>query len=180
MNTEDLKKDWTEPQLQMLLGTLLGDGHLKRSGRITKQTAIYISQHGWCQHKYNVTKHQALPEHETHQPGKKKNLGYGDWSSVWYTKALTKLHALYSLTYPDGHKKVTPEWLNLITAEEAANRLNVHHKTISRLLRKEKIAGVKLANRWLLDESALISFSQYYTGSKGRPKGYSPGRRRKK
>ena len=70
--------------------------------------------------------------------------------------------------------------LNLITAEEASEILNVHHKTISRLLRQEKIEGIKMANRWLIDTSALLSFSKRYIGKKGRPRGFSPGRRRKK
>ena len=60
--------------------------------------------------------------------------------------------------------------LKLITAEEAASRLKVHHKTIARLLRNKKISGIKLANRWLVRESVLDEFSKRYSGTKGRPK----------
>ncbi|HXZ95319.1 MAG TPA: helix-turn-helix domain-containing protein [Dehalococcoidia bacterium] len=64
--------------------------------------------------------------------------------------------------------------LKLIAASEAAHRLGVHHKTVSRLMRLGKLGAVKVANRWLLEESALERFAKTYEGKKGRPKGYSP------
>jgi len=67
---------------------------------------------------------------------------------------------------------------NLVTTHEAASRLQVHPKTVSRLMRMGKLTGVKLANRWLVEESTLEEFSKGYVGRKGRPSGYSPRRRR--
>ena len=67
--------------------------------------------------------------------------------------------------------------LNLVTANEAATRLGVHHKTIARLLREEILAGMKVSNRWLVEQSTLDEFSKHYIGRKGRPKGYTPIRR---
>ena len=66
------------------------------------------------------------------------------------------------------------ERLGLITAHEAAEELRIHRVTVDRLLREGKLTGVKLANRWLIDQSSLDNFRQHYIGKKGRPKGYSP------
>jgi len=60
--------------------------------------------------------------------------------------------------------------LKLVAASEAAQRLGVHHKTVSRLMRQGKLGAVKVANRWLLEESALERFAKTYVGKKGRPK----------
>lgn len=68
------------------------------------------------------------------------------------------------------------EELKLVTVTEAANRLGVHPKTISRLVRQGRLAGVKLANRWLISEATFRRFSETYVGKKGRPKGWSPKR----
>ncbi len=68
---------------------------------------------------------------------------------------------------------------NLVTTHEAGSRLQVHPKTVSRLMRMGKLAGVKLANRWLVEESTLEEFGRTYVGKKGRPLGYSPRRRGK-
>jgi len=65
------------------------------------------------------------------------------------------------------------EQMGLISSHEAADRLHVHHKTISRLMRQGKLGAVKVANRWLLEESALERFAKTYAGKKGRPKGWS-------
>jgi len=64
--------------------------------------------------------------------------------------------------------------LSLVTTYEAARELGVHPKTVSRLLRQGKLAGVKLANRWLIERATLETFSRHYIGKKGRPKGWSP------
>ena len=67
--------------------------------------------------------------------------------------------------------------LKLVSASEAAVRLNVHHKTIARLMRIGKLPAVKIANRWLMEEGVLNTFCEIYDGKKGRPKGWSPKRR---
>ena len=66
---------------------------------------------------------------------------------------------------------------NLVTTHEAASRLRVHPKTVSRLIRMGKLTAVKLANRWLVEEPTLEEFSRGYVGRRGRPTGYSPRRR---
>jgi hypothetical protein len=45
---------------------------------------------------------------------------------------------------------------------------------MSRLMREEKLKAVKVANRWLVEESVLDRFVKTYVGKKGRPKGWSP------
>ena len=72
---------------------------------------------------------------------------------------------------------MTENRLGLVTANEAARELGVHPKTVSRLVRQGKLAGIKLANRWLVEEATLEAFREHYTGKEGRPKGYSPKRR---
>ncbi len=67
----------------------------------------------------------------------------------------------------------------LVTASEASSKLGINPKSLSRLLRQGKLSGVKLANRWLIEKSALDKFSKQYLGKKGRPKGYKPRRRQK-
>ena len=64
--------------------------------------------------------------------------------------------------------------VSLISSHEAADRLNVHHKTIARLMRRRKLGAVKVANRWLIQEAAVERFAEKYSGKKGRPKGWSP------
>lgn len=72
------------------------------------------------------------------------------------------------------------EDLRLISSHEAADRLKVHHKTISRLMRQGKLGAVKVANRWLIQEATVERFAKTYTGKKGRPRGWSAKRRRSK
>lgn len=64
--------------------------------------------------------------------------------------------------------------LHLTTSYEAARDLEVHPKTVSRLLRQGNLMGIKLANRWLIEQDTLEIFRKDYIGKKGRPKGYSP------
>jgi excisionase family DNA binding protein len=68
--------------------------------------------------------------------------------------------------------------LNLLTTTEAAKILSINPKSLGRLFRCGKIAGIKIANRWLIEEATLQEFGKNYIGKKGRPKGYSPGRRK--
>ena len=62
----------------------------------------------------------------------------------------------------------------LVSTSEAATRLGVHPKTVARLVRSGKVSAVKVANRWLVEESTVEAFSKTYVGKKGRPKGWSP------
>jgi hypothetical protein len=72
------------------------------------------------------------------------------------------------------------EKLDFVTASVASRRLGINPKSLGRLLRQRKLNGIKLANRWLIEEETLSKFCKSYVGKKGRPKGYSPGRREKK
>jgi excisionase family DNA binding protein len=60
---------------------------------------------------------------------------------------------------------------NLISASEAARRLNVHPKTVGRLLRLGRLTGLKIANRWVVEEATLAKFSRDYVGRRGWEKG---------
>ena len=64
--------------------------------------------------------------------------------------------------------------VRLVAASEAAQRLGVHHKTVSRLMRQGQLRAVKVANRWVIEEEVLATFAESYAGKKGRPKGWSP------
>ena len=64
--------------------------------------------------------------------------------------------------------------MTLITSHEVARELGIHHMTVSRLIRQQKLPGIKLANRWLIERDNLEVFRKDYIAKKGRPKGYSP------
>ncbi len=70
--------------------------------------------------------------------------------------------------------------LNLLSAPDAAKLLRVHPKTVSHLLRVGKLPGLKVANRWVVDDAALSEFRKTYVGKRGRPKGWSPKKEGKK
>ena len=61
--------------------------------------------------------------------------------------------------------------LKVLTTSEVAEKLGVHPKTISRLIRQGKISAVKLANRWIVEEATFESFGEKYVGKRGRPSG---------
>jgi excisionase family DNA binding protein len=67
--------------------------------------------------------------------------------------------------------------IKLLSASEAAKKLGVHSKTVSRLMRLQKLDAVKVANRWLVDEASFEQFAKTYVGKEGRPKGWSPKRK---
>lgn len=109
-------------QLQMLLGTLLGDGCLACQ---SKQSGIYYSRHGGKQHEYNCQKFTILSEFTNTEPKLTKNLGYGKISSRWQSKSLPEFKVFKNLCYSgyrDGRsiKKVTRKWLSLMTIEAVA------------------------------------------------------------
>ena len=60
---------------------------------------------------------------------------------------------------------------DLVSAFEAAQILNVHPKTVGRLLRLGRLSGLKIANRWVIEEATLAKFSRGYVGKKGWRKG---------
>lgn len=109
----------------MILGTMLGDGSMQLSSRIS---AVYRSQHGWCQHQYNQAKGQTLSAFVNKQPSMRKNSGYGKWLSVFNTRSLPIFTPFVELCYSQLHptklykrsnlpvriKTVTQDWLDWI------------------------------------------------------------------
>ena len=104
---------YSAEQLNAIMGSLMGDGCMSRSG---KQTCNMRWNHGWKQHEYNLHKYQVLQEHTTQEPYKKENAGYGDYWSVLTLKASRTLHLLYVLTHPIDatQKTITQEYLDMI------------------------------------------------------------------
>jgi excisionase family DNA binding protein len=70
--------------------------------------------------------------------------------------------------------------IKLLSASEAAKRLAVHSKTVSRLMRQQRMDAIKVANRWVVDEATLEQFAKTYVAKEGRPKGWSPKREAEK
>jgi hypothetical protein len=106
----------TGSQVQMLLGTMLGDGSID----CRNQNPKYVSRHGHCQHEYNMAKYLVLSEFASKPPEKVKNYGYGEWSSLWYTRTWPEFHPIASLCLHEGKKRVTQTWLDQLTWEGAA------------------------------------------------------------
>lgn len=107
------KDGYSVEQLNAVMGSLMGDGYLSRSG---KRTCNMRWNHGWKQHEYNLHKYHILQEHATKEPYKKENAGYGDYWSVLTLKASETLHLLYVLTHPEGttQKTITQKYLGMI------------------------------------------------------------------
>jgi hypothetical protein len=103
---------WTEDQLQLLLGTGLGDGYIQSAAGST--AAVYMSNHGWCQNEYNCHKYDLMKQWTKQPPRKSVNHGYGEYLSRWSTRTIPELYPIYKLQYPDGKKTVTLDWLSLI------------------------------------------------------------------
>lgn len=107
------EEGYTQEQLNALMGSLMGDGALRKSGKMTK---AFMWNHGWNQHEYNLHKYQLLQEHATREPFRKENTGYGEYWSVLTLKSSKTFHLLYVLTHPDGvaQKTITKEYLDMI------------------------------------------------------------------
>lgn len=106
----------TSAQTQMLLGTMLGDGSMSTRCR----NPIYVSRHGWNQHAYNCRKYQVLSAFVNIPPKKKKNGGFGEFSSFWMTTTQPALSVIASTCLQNGKKRVTKEWLDRLTWEGVA------------------------------------------------------------
>ena len=108
------EENFTELQLNAIVGSLMGDACLRQSGMTTK--ALRWNQ-GYKQHEYNLHRYQLLSEHATGEPMKKENPGYGDFWSVLCLKSSKTLHLLYELTHPNNTstKTITPTFLAMIT-----------------------------------------------------------------
>lgn len=104
----------SEEQVNAVMGSMLGDGCFRDSGKVTK--GIHWN-HGQVQEDYVIHKYEVLQEFATRPPLVKENPGYGDYWVVLSLKALPIFHSMYTLMRPEGSEKktVTVEYLNEIT-----------------------------------------------------------------
>lgn len=110
----------TPAQEQMMLGTMLGDGHMWRP-KTSGGNPNYTSRHGWVQHAYNCHKSQMLLEFVHILPRKEKNGGFGKWSSVFHTLNCPAFWPIVSLCLDrQGRKRVTQAWLDRLGWEGVA------------------------------------------------------------
>ena len=101
----------TRQQLQMVLGTQLGDAHMGLGGTYPG----YASNHGWVQAEYNWLKYLILSAYTATPPAKRKNKGYGDYLSMFKTLTSPAFSYCYHLTCDlDGQKRVTAKLLRTI------------------------------------------------------------------
>ncbi len=59
-----------------------------------------------------------------------------------------------------------------MTTGEAAGILGIDPKSTAHLVRKGRILGIKIANRWLVDRSFIEEFAKTYEAKRGRPTGW--------
>lgn len=104
----------TEEQVNAIMGSLLGDASLRKSG---EKTQAIRWNHGQVQEDYVIHKYEVLQEFATRPPFVTENPGYGDFWIVLTLKALPIFYSMYTLLRPQGseRKTVTVEYLNEIT-----------------------------------------------------------------
>ena len=109
---ESRKINMSDLQFNALLGTILADAHIGASGATTARVQWNHSskQHEYCLHKY-----ETLKEFATNPPRRKPNPGYGEEWSCLSLKATHLYFLLRQLCYSDKRKRITPEYLELIT-----------------------------------------------------------------
>ncbi len=104
----------SEEQVNAIMGSLLGDASIRKSG---EKTQAIRWNHGQVQEDYVIHKYEVLQEFATRPPFVTENPGYGDFWVVLTLKALPIFHSMYTLLRPQGseRKTVTVEFLNEIT-----------------------------------------------------------------
>ena len=109
---ESRKINMSDLQFNALLGTILADAYIGASGATTARVQWNHSskQHEYCLHKY-----ETLKEFATNPPRRKPNPGYGEEWSCLSLKATHLYFLLRQLCYSDKRKRITPEYLELIT-----------------------------------------------------------------
>lgn len=104
----------SELQVNAILGSLLGDAYLQKSGETTKSVHWNHSskQMEYVQHKYQI-----LQEFATREPQIKTNPGYGEYWATLHLRATTLFHYLYVLCHPSNcqRKVITQAYLDQIT-----------------------------------------------------------------
>lgn len=121
-----------ETQTQMVLGTLMGDGSMHRAVKKPKPDAKhrkqnikspsprYYTTHGLCQKAYCEHKAEVLKGYVNVPVKERENKGWGQTSVVFSTLTTPSFDWVYDLVYPDGKKRVTQAWLDLMTIEAIA------------------------------------------------------------
>lgn len=104
----------SEEQVNAIMGSLLGDASLRKSG---ERTQAIRWNHGQVQEDYVIHKYEVLQEFATRPPFVTENPGFGDFWVVLTLKALPIFYSMYTLLRPQGseRKTVTVEFLNEIT-----------------------------------------------------------------
>lgn len=101
----------TSQQTQLILGTLLGDGHLCRRGTHHPR---YQAMHGGPQELYLKHKAEVLAPLIRTPPKPRVNRGFGTTNWVVNTLTTELLTPFLELCYPGGKKTVTPAWLDQV------------------------------------------------------------------
>ena len=111
---EAAKIGMTEVQANAIMGSLLGDGCLRKCSDFTKGLRW---NHGEKQMEYLRWKHGVLSEFAKREPYTAPNPGYGSTWAILELRSLGVLHSMYTLLYPAGasRKTVTMAYLSEIT-----------------------------------------------------------------
>lgn len=105
----------------MLLGTMLGDGHL----RCNLRHPSFVSGHGWCQNAYNTLKAQTLSAFVRTPIKRRPNKSFGDhWTSYFATLTTPAFDSIRDVccVQVEGRwlKRVSPAWLARLDWEGVA------------------------------------------------------------
>lgn len=100
-------KPLNQQQLQLVYGTMLGDGHLTPRG-------AYVATQSYAFREYHWAKYTILSDYVYGVPSKQQKRGTDFWSVKFWTAATPELASLRQLWYPDGHKRVNREILQTI------------------------------------------------------------------
>jgi hypothetical protein len=155
----DLDKPLTEWQRALVLGTLLGDGHIAPAGQ-------YVASHSPTQAEYCWTKYTFLSEYVRGQPSISKKNKQGYKSIRFWTAKTPTFASLRAMCYPGGIKTVSKEWLDLIDkigflpavawwiADDGTllyRKTNKNYFTLMICTHGFQHAEVELLRKWLLE-----------------------------
>jgi hypothetical protein len=107
----------TKAQLQLVYGTLLGDGYMLRQkkdsgyGRLNPKLVV---SHAASQIELVMAKRIVLGELVGSEPKVGKNRGWGTSIVRFETRTVPEFLAIHDLCYPGGTKTVTSAWLNML------------------------------------------------------------------
>ena len=117
---QDILKPLSTQQLQLVLGTLLGDASMGFQTHYPR----YRTNHGMKQKEYVLHKARIMQNYINSPPVITPNLGYGKWSCSFDTVTTPIFEFIRTLCYKkiEGKymKTITQEWLNYLTWEGIA------------------------------------------------------------